>query len=372
MERSLSARHIETLTERVGAELAEERDELARLWEEHQPPESPLPIPPQAVAVAVDDGKVRIRAEGQGPGVHHPRWRNDKVACLMNVLPKEEAEDPMPAPPRTFTERRSVEKLVRELGRIRSAPTPPTDDDADPSPQKPTKKESKPARPSAPTILARSCVATHTHPETFGALVAAEAQLRRFFEAARAIFLGDGSHGNWTLQELYFPDWMTLLDFIHLLEHLYPAAKAIAPDHHWPVYLRLLKLAWAGKSRQLLQTLETNAREKGTPPKNAPDSDPRKILADTVTYVRNNQRRMDYPEARRLGLPITTSHVESLINTINFRVKSCTKFWCPENVEAVLQVRAACVSTTNRWPAFWNSRGAKYLGRIRPRRRIAS
>jgi len=78
---------------------------------------------------------------------------------------------------------------------------------------------------------------------------------------------------------------------------------------------------------------------------------------------------MDYPRARKQGLPITTSHVESLVGQFNLRVKAKNKFWCPREVEAVLQVRAACLSTNGRWEDFWDSRASRLSGRIRPRLR---
>jgi hypothetical protein len=51
---------------------------------------------------------------------------------------------------------------------------------------------------------------------------------------------------------------------------------------------------------------------------------------------------MDYPRYRRLGVPITSSPVESWIKQLNHRVKGSEKFWDDDQKsEAVLQVRAA-------------------------------
>jgi len=43
--------------------------------------------------------------------------------------------------------------------------------------------------------------------------------------------------------------------------------------------------------------------------------------------VTNNRQRMDYPEYRRLGLPISSAPVESTIKQMNRRVKGSEKFW---------------------------------------------
>ena len=48
---------------------------------------------------------------------------------------------------------------------------------------------------------------------------------------------------------------------------------------------------------------------------------------------------MKYDEYRRLGLPITSSHVESTVKPFNRRVKGTEKFWSEEGAEALLQLR---------------------------------
>ncbi len=79
------------------------------------------------------------------------------------------------------------------------------------------------------------------------------------------------------------------------------------------------------------------------------DSDPQTIVVKVMTYLRNNAGRMDYPEYRRQGLPITSCLVESLIKQFNQRVKGSEKFWSrPQNAEAILQVRAALLSDDDR------------------------
>jgi hypothetical protein len=52
-----------------------------------------------------------------------------------------------------------------------------------------------------------------------------------------------------------------------------------------------------------------------------PATDPRRVLAEAATYLRNNATRMDYPRFRRDGLPTTSSLVESLVGEFNARVK---------------------------------------------------
>ena len=79
------------------------------------------------------------------------------------------------------------------------------------------------------------------------------------------------------------------------------------------------------------------------------DDDPRSIVQTTVTYLEHNQSRMNYPEYRPQGLPVSSSLVEALIKEMNFRVKGTEKFWNrPDGAENILQIRAAALCDDDR------------------------
>jgi hypothetical protein len=81
------------------------------------------------------------------------------------------------------------------------------------------------------------------------------------------------------------------------------------------------------------------------------------LLAEAVTYLTNNQGRMDYPRYRQQGLPVTSSLVESLVGEFNARVKEKNKHWDrPEGGEAILQLRAAVLSEDDRLARFFAQR----------------
>jgi hypothetical protein len=125
----------------------------------------------------------------------------------------------------------------------------------------------------------------------------------------------------------------------------------------------------AGGSADALASLRRAASELGEPRQGAADSDPRKVVRDTIGYVENNRTRMDYPRYRRLGLPTSSAPVESTIKQINRRMKGTEKFWLKGGAEAILQLRAAYLSEDDRVSTYW-SRPRRYAqaagaGRLR-------
>ena len=77
------------------------------------------------------------------------------------------------------------------------------------------------------------------------------------------------------------------------------------------------------------------------------------MVHEALTYLRNHQQFMNYAEYRRLGLPITTSLMESTVKQISRRVKGTEKFWSEAGAEAMLQLRADYLSDTEPMTAFW-------------------
>src|SRR5262249_41071462 len=103
------------------------------------------------------------------------------------------------------------------------------------------------------------------------------------------------------------------------------------------------------------------------PEKETPEKDPRAILQGTLTYLANNEARMNYPQYRREGLPITSCLVESLIKEINQRVKGTEQFWNRPDAlegEAILHVAASHLSDGDQLPRHVLSRpGSLYYRR---------
>jgi hypothetical protein len=353
---SISVKHVQRITERLGRERAGQRDhEVAQMQAGQLEPA--YRQPPQVVAVHVDAGKIRLRADDGRPGVRAPHWSDTKVACLQTYTSVRCDQDPQPEPPALFLDPPRVVRLCQEMEQIRGNPaTRPKAAQAD----TPLLAETMGERPER---LVRTAVTTMQGTEGFGWMVAAEALRRGFYQAARRAVVGDG--GNWIgpLGQMHFPGWEQILDFLHLLVHLYAAAMAAYRElgsrgtfRAWRLYEQMLRAAWAGQVPQVQTLLREQLERLGPPPARAPADHPSKIVSLVLKYITENAGRMDYPRYRREGLPVTSTIVESLIKQFNQRVKGTEKFWLRGGAEAILQGRAAYLSEDGRGVAFYAHR----------------
>ena len=357
---AVSANTVQRVVGNIGAELAARRDAdpkgggaLAQRPEE----------PPELAVVECDGGRARTREPGHGRGVHlsGEGWRETKNACLVRALRNTFAEDPQPEPPACFRDPKHAAKIAEieafSVASPRAASMPDGEQTATTEDVPWAEERSDDWRPRR---LVRTVVSSMKCSRDFGRQMAKEAKQRRFFEAAAKAFLGDGLPWNWTIWKEHFGDFTPILDFIHPLSYLFLAAKTVHPssdDEGWNQYLVWMRGCWQGKIGRVLDELRAWQRKLGEPPTDAPDSDPRKIVAGTVTYLENNGTRMNYPEYRKAGLPVTTAWMESLVKEVNYRVKGTEMFWNnPEGAEAILQVRAAALSDDDRLSKYLHHR----------------
>jgi hypothetical protein len=155
-----------------------------------------------------------------------------------------------------------------------------------------------------------------------------------------------------------------------VLSYLFLAAKAVheSAADAWDQYRVWMRGAGRGEVDQVLEELGARQAERGEPPEGAAESDPRVILGKTITDLENNRARMDYPEYRRAGLPVTTAWMESLVKERNYRVKGTEMFWNdPAGAEAILQVRAAALCDDERLIEHLRTRpGCPFTRRPKP------
>lgn len=365
----LSAKHLERLCHRIGQEWAEHRDRQVAAYKARQLKRDHPKTAPMVAAVMVDSGKVQTRREDQPPGVHEPSWKNTNVACCLTLKSPTYQRDPQPEPPRKFLDPPKVLRIVTEIharsagpGSGKSAPLKAADKGQPGAvaggPRKKRRRSADPRPRKGPIRLLRTTVATMQDWDHFGWQVGAEVHRRSLDLASRKACVGDGQPCNWTLYEMHLraSGFVAILDILHLLGYLYAAALAAVgtgTTAAWQRYEQWLRLAWSGQSRRLLEELKAAASRLGPPPPDAPESDPRQILAEAVGYVRHNQGRMDYPRYRKLGLPISSAPVESVIKQYNRRIKGTEKFWLSVGAEAMQQIRAAYLSDDDRAERNW-------------------
>jgi hypothetical protein len=338
-ELSISSRQVNKLSDAIGSELAAARDRQTQAYADQPLPRKPAPVEPspQLACVEVDGGRMQTRTAGEGPGVHDAHWRETKTAGFFRMKTASHAADPHPALPRCFADRKRMKGLLAGLE------------------QTPDESLAEPLRDQAPDwrpeVLFRTCSASLETSRRFGPMMAAEADARGFFAAQRRAFLGDGLAYNWSIQRKHFPTFEPIVDFVHPVERLHAAARAVVDDdaRGWTQYVAWAAAVWQGRVDEVINELAGHSQSLGPPPQDAEESDPRRVLAETLTYLQNNAQRMDYPRYRREGLPVTSALIESLVKEMNYRVKGTEKFWNDgPSSEAILQIRAALLSDDDR------------------------
>jgi hypothetical protein len=360
----VSAKTIERVVHDVGRELEQRRDahahssdRLARRPEE----------PPDLAVVECDGGRIRTREPGHGPGVHlsGEGWREDKNACLIRAQRRVFPEDPQPEPPACFCDPKHVAKIAETEALSVAAPLP--------SAAKPVAEDEQSDFHEddwRPKRMMRTVLSSVARSQEFGRQMAREAKQRRLYEAKARAFLGDGLPWNWSIWKEHFSNFTPILDFTHALSYLFVVAKAIhpQPDDVWGQYLVWMRGCWRGEVAQVLEELRVWQGRLGPAPPEAPEHDPRRLVGKTITYLEHNQRRMDYPQYRRQGMPVTTAWMESLVKEINYRAKGTEMFWNdPEGAEAILQVRAAALCDDDRLVQHLKTRpGQPFVRRPKP------
>jgi hypothetical protein len=357
-EISISAPHINNLASQVGQEMAADRDARTQQYVEQPLPRraTAVDVLPDLAAVFFDGGRMRTRQMDQGPGVHEARWRETKNAAFHRMRSNSFDKDPQGELPECFRSEAYVKKLVGGLKNLKKEGREEEDDSDAKSTQavNPDDRSSPRQRPTwQPETLFRTCLSSLAGSEEFGPMMAAEADARGFFTASKQAFLGDGQAYNWTIQRRWFPTFVPITDFVHVVEYVYSAAKAIHEDEatRWRQYLRWATACWQGRAEEVTEELRRWQARVGPLPdsEEVPETDPRKILRSTVTYLTNNGCRMDYPRYRREGLPVTSSLAESLVKQVSKRVKGTEKFWNDgPSGEAILQLRAAVLCDDDR------------------------
>ncbi len=356
-EITISDRQINKLTSEIGEEMAAERDTRTQEYVEQPLPRQPMvaEVPLDLAAVCCDGGRIRTREPDRGRGIHEPHWRETKNAAFHWMQSRSFDEDPQVDLPDCFRNQAYVEKLVNGLKCLKNDGFQENWDAAQRMTigGEPVESPEKQSPPWQPETVFRTCLSSLTTSEEFGPMMAAEADARGFFTARKRAFVGDGLGYNWSIQRRWFPGFVPIVDFVHAVEYVHTAAKAIHSDIalRWRQYLAWVNACWQGRVDDVIADLHRWQSQLGPLPEGQkiPDNDPRTIIRATARYLTNNRSRMEYACYRRNGLPVTSSLAESLVKQVSKRVKGTEKFWNDgPSGEAILQVRAAVISDGDR------------------------
>ena len=344
----VSSQRVRRATEGVGQERVAQSQAAAVAYQE-------LPLParqqapgvqvPSVACVQVDGGRIQIRArlEASRPTGY---WRETKIGCLQTCHSQVQATDPCPVLPALFTDRAEMAKMDREIHGFTDANATVGESAA----------TSQPPRAQRPVPLVKSVVATRGDLTQFGERLVAAAHARGFAAAPRKAFVADGAAANWSVWKEHFSHYTPILDWIHALMYIHAAALGgWPPELAWATYRRWAQWAWEGEVARVLAELQQRQAELGLPTDDDAEQTPRRVIAEALRYLTNQQERMRYAEYRRAGLPITSSAIESTIKQVNRRIKGSEKFW-DQGAEAMLQLVADHLSQTNELANFWKTR----------------
>jgi hypothetical protein len=173
-------------------------------------------------------------------------------------------------------------------------------------------------------------------------------------QAAEVLFVADGAKWIWRrvtqLRErlgLTGVPWRELVDFYHVVKHVYALA---ALNNAWQARERK---RWATRQRRRLRRGELKAFveevERVCRGKDGPG------WSRERDYLLQNARagRLDYAEACRAKMPISSGTMESAIRrVVNLRLKGAGIFWQEEHAEQMLLLRTYYKS--NHWQVLTN------------------
>jgi hypothetical protein len=368
-ELKLLSKRVWRAAKRIGQERVQECRQAAARYEELPLPAqrlSPSGQVPQVACVQMDGGRFqereRISVETSATEPHEEPatnsaqegcWCEYKAGVLLSMTSKVHAQDPCPELPATFADPAKMRKIAREIKGF-------TQETAVSSAAEEEAEADFKERMGRPETLVKSVVATSGNVQVFGPLLAQAAYERGFHAATRKAFVADGSSTNWGVWRRYFSHYTPILDFVHALMYVYAAAMAgRAANEGWSHYRDWAQWLWGGEVDRLLAAIQQRQQELGVPDQKETGT-PRAQLASSLGYLLNQRQRMNYPEYRRQGLPLTSSPIESTIKQINRRIKGTEKFWS-EGADPMLHLVADRLSQTNVTDKFWANRLARII-----------
>lgn len=344
---TLSAKQVRRMTEQIGqVRLDERRREVAEFQE--KPLAERVASPPEVTSpdlgvVMPDGARYQRRDHFNQEDYDGSHWKEDKVGIVLSMQSDVHEKDPHPEFP-TWLASADVVREIASLGAMEQ------EKDTVPAALIPKSALQKDAGFSefSPKLLSREVIASSECGTDFGHHLEQTAWQQGVVDAPRTAFVADGAGVNWTIHKEHFSQMTGILDLMHALSYAWKAAKALDAK---AAYERYATWIWQGNVAKVIDELKSCHQQAPTEPD---DSSPEGPIERAMTYFTNHQSRMNYPEYRKQGLPLTSSHIESTIKQINIRMKGTEKFWNQDTGETILQLRADSLSNSQPMTSFWS------------------
>ena len=347
----ISAKQVRRLTTLIGIDrVADRRAAVAAFVEQTLMKRTdPKPdVKPPPVGVLMLDNGMHQRRDHFGETGVKTHWKQETGGLVLSMSSAVHASDPCPEMPEWLFGSDAVREIAglaqrRELPEKSGTKASPDEEES------PLEPEGKAGFAWTPKLVSREVIAS-----TEGTDIARHLEWVAWEQgvtsAARQAFVADGAASIWAIHKTYFSQMTGILDLMHALSYAHRAAAVLDDED---LYRRWAGAIWQGRVRDVLAELQTHQDRLGLPPQDASADDPRQRVARAITYYTNHQSRMNYPDYRRQGLPITSSLMESAIKQLNRRVKGTEKFWNHSTVDAMLQLHADTLSDSEPLKAFW-------------------
>lgn len=375
-----SAQRIRRITSLRGRERIALRKQITQYYLDASIPDQLGRVPdgvsaPTIAAISFDGGRLQVldrsdeatTARSQQRQSGHRRkgqhWKESRIACVMSMNGETHEFDPMPELPEFLAGGTELQRKLTEIGHVMALPASASDDEQEqsltPKPKSPRRSRNKTLsadeRPlPGPDLVHRDCIASAECWRDFGETVAAEAWLKGFAGADRKVCICDGNDAIRRVCETHFSDYVHVLDLMHALGYAMNAARAVGGSREEISvrYRRWAEQVWRGEVRLVIEELDRHQEALGEAPKDAAADDPREVIRRTRVYYTNQQSRMNYPEYRRQGFPLTSSLMESAVKQIGRRVKGSEKFWSASGGDGMLALRGDFISDEDRLTNF--------------------
>ena len=162
------------------------------------------------------------------------------------------------------------------------------------------------------------------------------------------VIIADGAEWIWTWAKKY-PWAIPILDYYHMKEHLWEAAKALYGEAtpEAAVWVKEMRnFLWVGQVYKVEMRLDELLLSGKLTKEQA------KVIEGAGTYFRNHAKLISYRKHRRQGRLIGSGAIESLCKQVfTMRMKGPGMFWSEDGAEHLMALRTLYV--TDQWESLW-------------------